>query len=156
MSGHRSCPTASVARHRVRPGQPARAARGRRSAVAQERSRNRARDSEGDAAAGHASAPPAPTSPAFSRPANTVGGDFYESFRSATAAWSRAVGDVAGKGSPASLLMALLLAMMRTLVDERLEAAELISRLNVQVCRQAPGNRFITLFYAVLDLQPAS
>jgi len=48
--------------------------------------------------------------------------------------------------------MALLLAMMRTLIDERLEAAELISRLNVQVCRQSPGNRFITLFYSVLDL----
>jgi serine phosphatase RsbU (regulator of sigma subunit) len=48
--------------------------------------------------------------------------------------------------------MALLLAMMRTLTDERLDAAELISRLNVQVCRQSPGNRFITLFYSVLDL----
>jgi sigma-B regulation protein RsbU (phosphoserine phosphatase) len=63
-----------------------------------------------------------------------------------------AVGDVAGKGSPASLLMALLLAMMRTLTDERLEPAELMARLNVQVCRQSPGNRFITIFYAVLDL----
>ena len=32
-----------------------------------------------------------------------------------------ALGDVAGKGSPAALLMALLLAMLRTLVDEALE-----------------------------------
>jgi len=47
--------------------------------------------------------------------------------------------------------MALLLAMMRTLVDERLEPAELVSRLNVQVSRQAPGTRFITLFYGVYD-----
>ena len=47
--------------------------------------------------------------------------------------------------------MALLLAMMRTLVDERLEPAELLGRLNVQVCRQAPGTRFITLFYSVFD-----
>jgi serine phosphatase RsbU (regulator of sigma subunit) len=59
------------------------------------------------------------------------------------------VGDVAGKGSPAALLMALLLAMLRTLVDEKLEPADLITRLNVQVCRHAPGTRFITLFYAV-------
>jgi phosphoserine phosphatase RsbU/P len=88
----------------------------------------------------------------FSRPANTVGGDFYEIFPLGDGRLVAAVGDVAGKGSPASLLMALLLAMMRTLIDERLEAAELISRLNVQVCRQAPGNRFITLFYSVLDL----
>jgi len=88
----------------------------------------------------------------FSRPANTVGGDFYEILPLGDGRLVAAVGDVAGKGSPASLLMALLLAMMRTLIDERLEAAELISRLNVQVCRQSPGNRFITLFYSVLDL----
>jgi sigma-B regulation protein RsbU (phosphoserine phosphatase) len=45
----------------------------------------------------------------------------------------------------------LLLAMMRTLVDERLEPAALLTRLNVQVCRHAPGTRFITLFYGVYD-----
>jgi len=88
----------------------------------------------------------------FSRPANTVGGDFYEILPLGDGRLVTAVGDVAGKGSPASLLMALLLAMMRTLTDERLDADALISRLNVQVCRQSPGNRFITLFYSVLDL----
>ena len=62
-----------------------------------------------------------------------------------------AVGDVAGKGSPAALLMALLLAMLRTLVDEQLEPADLVTRLNVQVTRHAPGTRFITLLYAVFD-----
>jgi sigma-B regulation protein RsbU (phosphoserine phosphatase) len=88
----------------------------------------------------------------FSRPANTVGGDFYEILPLGDGRLVVAVGDVAGKGSPASLLMALLLAMMRTLTDERLEPAELMARLNVQVCRQSPGNRFITIFYAVLNL----
>jgi serine phosphatase RsbU (regulator of sigma subunit) len=87
----------------------------------------------------------------FSRPANTVGGDFYEILPLGDGRLVVAVGDVAGKGSPAALLMALLLAMMRTLTDERLEPADLIGRLNVQVCRQAPGSRFITLFYAVFD-----
>jgi len=47
--------------------------------------------------------------------------------------------------------MALLLAMLRTLVDEKLEPAALVTRLNVQVSRHAPGTRFITLFYAVFD-----
>ena len=88
----------------------------------------------------------------FSRPANTVGGDFYEILPLGDGRLVTAVGDVAGKGSPASLLMALLLAMMRTLNDEDLDPAALIARLNVQVCRQAPGNRFITLFYSVMDL----
>jgi sigma-B regulation protein RsbU (phosphoserine phosphatase) len=47
--------------------------------------------------------------------------------------------------------MALLLAMLRTLVDERLEPAALVTRLNVQVSRHAPGSRFITFFYGVFD-----
>ena len=87
----------------------------------------------------------------FSRPANTVGGDFYDILPLDNGRLAIAVGDVAGKGSPAALLMALLLAMMRTLIDERLEPGELVSRLNVQVSRHAPGTRFITLFYGVFD-----
>jgi sigma-B regulation protein RsbU (phosphoserine phosphatase) len=85
----------------------------------------------------------------ISRPANTVGGDFYDILPLYDGRLVVTVGDVAGKGSPAALLMALLLAMLRTLVDEKLEAADLVTRLNVQVCRHAPGTRFITLFYAV-------
>src|SRR4051812_25917695 len=87
----------------------------------------------------------------MSRPANTVGGDFYDILALDDGRVVVTVGDVAGKGSPAALLMALLLAMLRTLVDEKLEAAELITRLNKQVCRHAPGSRFITLFYAVYE-----
>jgi sigma-B regulation protein RsbU (phosphoserine phosphatase) len=87
----------------------------------------------------------------LSRPANTVGGDFFEILPLGDGRLVTAVGDVAGKGSPAALLMALLLAMMRTLADERLEPAALMARLNVQVCRQAPGSRFITVFYSVFD-----
>ncbi len=87
----------------------------------------------------------------FSRPANTVGGDFYDVLPLDDGRVVVTVGDVAGKGSPAALLMALLLAILRTLVDERLEPAELVTRLNVQVARHAPGSRFITLFYGVYD-----
>jgi len=92
----------------------------------------------------------------LSRPANTVGGDFYDILPLDDGRVVVAVGDVAGKGSPAALLMALLLAMMRTLIDERLEPAALVTRLNVQVCRHAPGTRFITLFYAVYDPRTGS
>jgi phosphoserine phosphatase RsbU/P len=87
----------------------------------------------------------------LSRPANTVGGDFYDILPLGDGRVVITVGDVAGKGSPAALLMALLLAMLRTLVDERLEPSALVTRLNVQVCRHAPGTRFITLLYAVFD-----
>jgi len=85
------------------------------------------------------------------RPANTVGGDFYDVLPLADGRIILALGDVAGKGSPAALLMALLLAVLRTLVEERLEPAELVRRLNVQIARHSPASRFITLFYAVYD-----
>jgi sigma-B regulation protein RsbU (phosphoserine phosphatase) len=92
----------------------------------------------------------------MSRPANTVGGDFYDILPLDDGRLVITLGDVAGKGSPAALLMALLLAMLRTLVDEKLEPADLITRLNVQVCRHAPGTRFITLFYGVFDPRTGS
>ncbi len=41
--------------------------------------------------------------------------------------------------------------MMRTLVDEGLESARLLARLNTQIVRHAPGSRFITLFYGLYD-----
>jgi sigma-B regulation protein RsbU (phosphoserine phosphatase) len=86
------------------------------------------------------------------RPANTVGGDFYDVLPLIDDPEGRVIitiGDVAGKGSPAALLMALLLAVLRTLVDEKLEARALVARLNTQICRHSPGSRFITLFYGV-------
>jgi serine phosphatase RsbU (regulator of sigma subunit) len=86
------------------------------------------------------------------RPANTVGGDFYDVLPLADDPEERVIvtiGDVAGKGSPAALLMALLLAVLRTLVDEQLEARALMKRLNAQIWRHSPGSRFITLFYGV-------
>ncbi|HJR61735.1 MAG TPA: PP2C family protein-serine/threonine phosphatase [Vicinamibacterales bacterium] len=90
----------------------------------------------------------------LTRPANTVGGDFYDVLPLADGRVIVTLGDVAGKGSPAALLMALLLAVLRTLVDEDLDPPELMRRLNLQICRHSPGSRFITLFYAVYS--PAS
>jgi phosphoserine phosphatase RsbU/P len=85
------------------------------------------------------------------RPANTVGGDFYDVLPQQDGLIVLTLGDVAGKGSPAALLMALLLAAFRTLVEERMSPAALVSRLNVQICRHSPASRFITLVYAVYE-----
>jgi hypothetical protein len=85
------------------------------------------------------------------KPANTVGGDFYDVLPLPDGRIVLTLGDVAGKGSPAALLMALLLAALRTLVEERLEPAALVARLNVQICRHSPASRFITLVYAVYN-----
>jgi len=85
------------------------------------------------------------------RPANTVGGDFYDILPLPDGRVVVALGDVAGKGSPAALLMALLLAMQRTLLDLGLDAAPLLERLNTQILRHAPSSRFITLLFVTVD-----
>ena len=87
----------------------------------------------------------------MTRPANTVGGDFYDILPLPDGRLLLALGDVAGKGSPAALLMALLIAMLRTLVDEGLQGAELVARLNTQIVKHAPRSRFVTLFLAEFD-----
>ena len=87
----------------------------------------------------------------FTKPANTVGGDFYDVLPQADGGIVLTLGDVAGKGSPAALLMALLLAAFRTLVEERLSPPALVARLNVQICRHSPASRFITLVYTVYE-----
>ena len=91
----------------------------------------------------------------LTKPANTVGGDFYDILPRPDGTVLVALGDVAGKASPAALLMALLLAMLRTLVDEELPLPALVQRLNLQVTRHAPPSRFITLFLASFNPRPA-
>jgi serine phosphatase RsbU (regulator of sigma subunit) len=87
----------------------------------------------------------------LTQPANTVGGDFYDILPRPDGTVTVALGDVAGKASPAALLMALLLAMLRTLVDDNLDLTALARRLNIQVTRHAPPSRFITIFLASFD-----
>ena len=87
----------------------------------------------------------------MSRPANTVGGDFYDILPLDDGRLVVTLGDVAGKGSPAALLMALLLAMLRTLVDEKLEPADAHHPAERPGLPARAGSRFITLFYAVFE-----
>ena len=87
----------------------------------------------------------------LTKPANTVGGDLYDILPRADGKVIVALGDVAGKASPAALMMALFLAMLRTLADEVLAPAELARRLSVQVARHGRNSRFITCFLGVFD-----
>jgi len=85
------------------------------------------------------------------QPANTVGGDFYDILPRLDGQVLVILGDVAGKGTPAALLMALFLAMTRTLLDEALPPAALALRLNEQLMRHSPRSRFITAFIGLFD-----
>jgi serine phosphatase RsbU (regulator of sigma subunit) len=84
------------------------------------------------------------------RPANTVGGDYFDLVDLGPGRVAVVVGDVAGKGMPAALLMALLQGSLRTLVTAGLRGAELVAKLNAHLCANIPPNRLVTLFYAEL------
>ncbi|RPJ87288.1 MAG: serine/threonine-protein phosphatase [Acidobacteria bacterium] len=87
------------------------------------------------------------------RPANTVGGDYCDLIDlEAPNQLALVIGDVAGKGMPAALLMALLQGSLRTLISAGHRGGDLIQKLNAYLCGSIPGNTFVTLFYTELDV----
>ena len=90
---------------------------------------------------------------AFSRPAQIVGGDYFDfcRFRDNSHGW--VIGDVAGKGMSASLLMASLQASLHTLVPETDSPAEVVQRLNLLFCHNIRLSNFVTLFLGRFDPQ---
>ena len=85
------------------------------------------------------------------RPANTVGGDYFDIVPLGDGRVALAVGDVAGKGMPAALLMALLQGSLQTLLTAGLRGAALMTKLNEHLCEQIPSNRLVTLFFAEIE-----
>ena len=93
------------------------------------------------------------------RPANTVGGDYYDAFLRGPQPTDPAatrlllvVADVAGKSVPAALLMATFQASLRSLALTPGSLPELVAGLNRYACAHSlGGRRFTTAFLAELD-----
>ena len=117
---------------------------------------------------------------AFTLPARSVGGDYYDFFElspigapSADFAYAAgphdrlgtpcspgaagatrialAVADVAGKGVPAALLMSAVQASLRVIVDRGLAASQLAGQMNRLLYQSTATNSYATFFYAELD-----
>jgi len=88
---------------------------------------------------------------AETRPAKVIGGDFYDFVKLRSGKLGLLVGDVSGKGVPAALTMAQLLAEFRT--HAALDAAplDLVRELNIAQSRRTQRGVFCTLYYAVFD-----
>lgn len=87
----------------------------------------------------------------ISEPARSVGGDYIDFFPIPDDRYMLCVGDVSGKGLPASLLMANVQATLRSQAAWSESAAECVSRANVLLCDSIRRGNFVTLFYGVLD-----
>jgi sigma-B regulation protein RsbU (phosphoserine phosphatase) len=87
----------------------------------------------------------------FNVPCRTVGGDYYDFFPYADGRLGLTLGDVSGKGMPASLMMMALHARVQVLAEDPGNLDAFMSRLNKTTCANCPSNRFITFFFCVLD-----
>lgn len=85
------------------------------------------------------------------KPAKEVGGDLYDFFVRDEKLFF-CIGDVSGKGVPASLVMAVTMALFRTLSSHEANPERIISRLNNTISEGNDSEMFVTLFLGVLDL----
>jgi serine phosphatase RsbU (regulator of sigma subunit) len=87
------------------------------------------------------------------RPARNMGGDFYDFFFLDDDHAAIAIGDVCGKGIPASLFMAVVMTVLRMCAREENDVEATIARANALLCRDNATSMFATVFYGVLDLR---
>jgi phosphoserine phosphatase RsbU/P len=86
------------------------------------------------------------------RPARDVGGDFYDFLPLDADRLALVVGDVCGKGMPASLFMSVVVTVLRMAAREEQNAASAVSRANALLCQDNKASLFATCFFAVLHL----
>jgi sigma-B regulation protein RsbU (phosphoserine phosphatase) len=95
------------------------------------------------------------------RPMEEVGGDLYDYIpvgssptqEAAPSAWAVVLGDVAGHGMPAALMMAGICPEVRHLVRARVAPQEVLASANYRVCNAEFDCRFVTLVLTELDLR---
>jgi phosphoserine phosphatase RsbU/P len=86
----------------------------------------------------------------WTRPARQLGGD-YHAFISTESAASLCVADVAGKSTPAAILVSACHAALQLLFDEGRELGIIAKELNRHIHHWSSHNKFITMVLATID-----
>ena len=86
------------------------------------------------------------------KPAKAVGGDLYDFFIRDEKIFF-CIGDVSGKGVPASLVMAVSRTLFRNISAHTTEPSQIVQTMNEAISEGNDSNMFVTLFVGVLDLQ---
>jgi len=87
----------------------------------------------------------------YTVPANDVGGDLVDHLQVSPDRLALSLGDVAGKGLPAALMMAKLQATIRAIAPLSSSLSELGTRLNDIVCRDGLPSRFASLIHLEIE-----
>ena len=85
-------------------------------------------------------------------PAKEVGGDFYDYFVLDEQRLALVIADVSGKGVPAAFFMAISRTLLKSIASFMREPAQVIERLNDELCADNEQTMFVTAFFGVLDL----
>ena len=85
------------------------------------------------------------------RPAGALAGDYYDVLMLDSERALICIGDVAGKGMPAALVMSNLQASVKAYAADTARPVELCSRVNRILCENCEPGRFVTFFCGVLD-----
>ena len=88
-------------------------------------------------------------------PAKEVGGDLYGYLLMGDVLYV-CLGDVSGKGVPASLFMAQATRLFRTLATQHMMPAEIATRMNAALSEDNEQGMFVTMFIARIDLLKGS
>lgn len=83
--------------------------------------------------------------------ARSVGGDYYDFFQLDDHKWAICLGDVSGKGMPASLLMSNLQALLRGQVIYEPSPGQLLKNANHRFYQSTDSEKFVTFFLGILD-----
>ncbi len=84
-------------------------------------------------------------------PAREVGGDYYDHFPLPGGATGFAIGDVAGKGVPAGLIMVMVRSVLRVEAEKAGSPADVVATLNDHVGSLVADGRFVTFLYGTLS-----
>ena len=84
-------------------------------------------------------------------PAKAVGGDLYDFFIRNDSLYF-CIGDVSGKGVPASLVMAVSRTLFRNIAAHTDKPSHIVETMNMNICEGNDNCMFVTLFVGVLDL----
>ena len=86
-------------------------------------------------------------------PAREVGGDFYDFFFTDDENFCFVIGDVSGKGVPASLFMAVAKTLLNLLAEKCTDPSLVLAQVNKELCRENESSMFVTLFCGLLNFK---
>ncbi len=85
--------------------------------------------------------------------AHQVGGDLYDFMAFSDGTLGVMIGDVSGKGVPASLFMAMVTSEFKFFAAHGVPPETVLSGLNSKLAKESSSNLFVTVFYLIFDMK---